>query len=435
MEPDKALSISQSLLGVQSGKDTYPMLRYLPAGPELGLKNVVVIQVEGLSQSLLHREEEGKAITPFLNDLSRRGFYFSNIVQNFNATDGSVFSTVTSIHKTFFNENWQYFLPVEVNGYFGSLPYLLGQEGYRHFAMHGFHNRREDFTSFMRNQGYQTVDILDFEKRLSTKWREEEHSNALGLFDGVFLNEAAEILSEVDSRFTAHLITATTHSPWMIPQVSPRPFTSDRSNTFHYLDSSIEAFFSNLKQNLSSFDETLFVIAADHTSVTYGGGAMERLRVPLIFYSPRLEKAMSRSYPETGKYGSHVDVLPTILQLLDGIQPYSGMGASLIARHRPKAGVISSNRYYSQYIKDGFVLRFSPFAPSTEEMQLFAIDNDEIIETDVSAAHPEIMKRLQAEFFSLYETSARLSKEKRLIPMVTVGAGMTIPGFDALASN
>ena len=135
MEPDEALFISQSLLGVRPEKDTYPMLRYLSGRPELGLKNVIVIQVEGLSQSLLHREEKGKAITPFLNDLSRRGLYFSNIVQNFNATDGAVFSTVTSTHKTLLNENWQYFLPMEVNGYFGSLPYLLGQKGYRHFAM------------------------------------------------------------------------------------------------------------------------------------------------------------------------------------------------------------------------------------------------------------------------------------------------------------
>jgi hypothetical protein len=415
---DEALVLSKELLGNNGLDKQYPLLHKLEQNPELGLKNVILIQVEGLSQSIIGRKLEGTEITPFLNRLSRKGLYFENVVQSFNATDGAVFSTTTGVHKAFFNQNWKYFLPVEVNGYYGSLPHLLGSDQYSHFSMHAFHNRREVFSSFMRNQGYQTVDYLDFEARLGGEEVMPEYSNALGVFDGIFLRESAEILINVDTPFTAHLITATTHSPWQIPADATKPFKSQRANTFHYLDQGIEAFIQMFREKSPSFEETLFVIVADHTSVLYGKSMMERIRIPLFFYSPRLEAVKTDWQPHPNHYGSQVDIIPTILQLIDGNHNYSGMGNSLLSDNRPDAGAISSNRYDSLYLKDKYALRYSPFASAGEEIQLFSIRNDEIIENDISQNHKDIVERLKREYFSLYETSSRLANEKRFIPVI-----------------
>jgi hypothetical protein len=420
LDRQAALDASRNLLNIRGMDPDYPLLRTLPQGPELGLKNVVLIQVEGLTESLMGKKREGREVMPYLNSLSKDGLYFNNVVQSFNATDGSVLSTVTSMHKAFFNKNWQYFLPVEVNGYFGSLPHLLGRDGYRHFAMHGFHNRREDFTGFMRNQGYETIDYLDFEARLGGGEAMASGTNTLGVFDGVFLQEAAAILAEVEGHFTAHLITATTHSPWVVPADSPHHFKDKRDNAFYYLDQSIKAFIKRLKTQITGFDETLFVIVADHTSVLLGGGAMERLRVPLIFYSPRFGDIRDLGQTSPEKYFTHVDVLPTILQLLDGSHQYSGMGMSLVSQESSKAGAISSNRYYSLYLQDGYALRYSPYVSGSKEFQLFAIRDEEIIEEDLSGSYGHILARLKEEYFSLYETSARLAREKRLIPLKTL---------------
>jgi hypothetical protein len=416
LEAGEAISISQTLLGVRPLRQRYPLMQNLPAGPQLGLKNVIVIMVEGLSRSILHRTEENREITPFLNDLAQRGLSFANIIQSYNATDGSVFSAVTGMHKTYVNENWQYFLPTEVNSYFGSIANLLGRERYRHFAMFGFHNRRQDFTAFLRNQGFETFDITHFSEAMGDKYRPEEAGNALGLFDHVLFEETEKILLAGRSPFTALVITATTHSPWVVAHHFPKLFANSQLNAFRYLDDSIRDFVSSLRAKLNGLDDTLIVITGDHTSMTFGGGHLERLRVPLIFYSPRLERLAGKLNANTGTFGSHVDIVPTILQLIDGAHSYSGMGVSLLSPNRANARVISSSRFGSLYLRDGYALEFSPASPGTQQTQLFAIKDGEIAKSDVSSSEPALMKRMQREFFALYETSAKLMKEKRIFP-------------------
>jgi phosphoglycerol transferase MdoB-like AlkP superfamily enzyme len=411
-----AIRLTQSLLGVRPLNDSYPLLQDLPAGPQLGLKNVVVIIVEGLSQSILHRKEDGQDNTPFLTELSRRGLSFPNFVQSYNATDGSVLSIVAGMYKTFVNQHWQYFLPTEVNSYFGSLPHLLGRDKYKHYAMFGFHNRREDFAAFLRNQGFETFDIAAFHELLGDRRRKQEIGNALGLFDHVLFEESAKLLAIGPSPFTATLITTTTHSPWVAAQHAPSTFKNARLNTFRYLDDSIRAFVTELK-NLRSYDETLFVITGDHTSITFSGDAMEQLQVPLIMYAPRLEDHVARLNVDRAVMASHVDIVPTILQLLDGAHPYSGMGVSLISPDRSNARVVSSNRFNSLYFRDGHALRFSPSSPGPDDTHLFAVKDGQMLATGTSQLDSALLKRLRHELLVLTETSTRLTKEKRVFPM------------------
>jgi hypothetical protein len=412
-----AISHSQSLLGVRPLNASYPLLRNLPAGPQLGLKNVVIIMVEGLSQSILHREEEGVAITPFLNDLAGRALYFPNFVQSYNATDGSIFSTVTGMYKTFVNQHWQNFLPTEVNSYFGSMPHLLGKDKYKHYAMFGFHNRRQDFAAFLRNQGFETFDINSFHALLGDRQRTQNVGNALGLFDHVLFEETGKVLATGPSPFTALLITATTHSPWVAAQHAPRVFKNARLNTFRYLDDSIRDFIAGLARSLRGYDETLFVITGDHTSITFSGNPMEQFLVPLILYAPRIERQALRFDIDRAVAGSHVDIVPTVLQLLDGAHPYSGMGVSLIAPERSNARAISNSRFYSLYFRDGYVLQFSPSSPALEDAKLFSVKDGQTFTSTGSQTRPALLQRMRHDFLALSETSARLTKEKRVFPI------------------
>jgi phosphoglycerol transferase MdoB-like AlkP superfamily enzyme len=413
----EALALSQTLLGVPVGDRPYPLARPIPPGPELGLKNVIVIQVEGLSETILHHRENGRPVTPFLNKLAAQGLSFTNIMQSFNATDGAVLATATSFHKAFFNKNWEYFLPIEVNGYFSSLPHILAGSDYHHLGIHGFENRREDFSAFLRNQGFESIDLADFEDRLGARSQNEEIRNALGLFDGILFEQTAEIIAGRPSIFTAHITTATTHSPWVIPESAPHPFANQGMNVFHYLDQNIGRFVESLQANTPRFEETLFVIVADHTSVLTGGELLNRLRVPLIFYSPKLVEFPGKDEIDTGIFGSQVDILPTILQLLDGAYRYPGMGTSLLARHIQRPGVISSSRYESYYLKDEFVFHYSPYLRAADKMRLLQRSGNSVLNKDIAADYPELFERMKKEYFALYETSSGLAKEKRIMPM------------------
>jgi phosphoglycerol transferase MdoB-like AlkP superfamily enzyme len=338
-------------------------------------------------------------------------------MQSFNATDGGVLATVTSFHKAFFNKNWEYFLPVEVNGYFSSLPHILGGSDYHHLGIHGFENRLEDFSAFLLNQGFESIDLADFEDRLGSRIHDKEIRNALGLFDGVLLQQTAAIIADLPANFTAHIITATTHSPWVIPESATHPFTNQGLNVFHYLDQSIARLVESMQASSPRFEETLFVIVADHTSILTGGKMLNRLRVPVIFYSPKLVEFPGKQAVDTRILGSQVDILPTILQLLDGTYEYPGMGTSLLAQNLPRPGVISSSRYESYYLKDDFAFHYSPYRRAAEKMRLLQRSGDNVLNQDIATGYPEIFEQMKKEYFALYETSGGLVKEKRIMPM------------------
>jgi hypothetical protein len=113
-----------------------------------------------------------------------------------------------------------------------------------------------------------------------------------------------------------------------------------------------------------------------------------------------------------------VDVLPTILQLLDnGAYQYPGMGTSLLAKHLSRPGVISSSRYESYYLQDEFVFHYSPYLRAVDKMRLLQRSGDNVLNQDIAADYPEIFERMKKEYFALYETSSALAKEKRIMPM------------------
>jgi hypothetical protein len=411
---EEALKIARALLGVPGGDGPYALLREIRSDVDLGIENVVLIQVEGLSESLVQHDMEGRAVMPFLRSLAREALYFSNFFQSFDSTDGSVFSIVTGFPETFVERQATDFLSYDVGGPYASLSRILGGRGdYQHLFFQAFRHRYADYVGFLKNQNHRTYDLEYFEGRLKDK-PAANTGNTLGVFDGVFLQETAQVLAGMPKKFTAYLIMATTHSPWTVPEDFGKIFENRRLNTFHYVDRSLEAFMETMKKQLPRFDRTLFIIVGDHTSYTYQRDFLERIRVPLLVYSPRLAGMKSRWQKAQETPGSHLDIVPTILALLGGRHCYSGMGKSLLSSEAAGRGVISGSRKNGYYLKDGFVLRHAPYP---DETQLYATVNGQVAQEDVSRQHPDIFERMKREYFALYETSKRVTREKKVFPV------------------
>ena len=377
------------------------------------IQNVILLEVEGLSRDVFDLDVDGKPVMPFLRRLSREGLYFPNTFQSFNATAGSVFSATTSFHKCCFEETTDRFADYEANCCYGSLSRVLGNADYTHYFCEGFRQCATDFTAFMANQGYSTYNYHDFERRLKAKNLLDETDNALGVFDGYFFQECAEIIRACPTKFTLHLMTATSHSPWTVPRSFSQRFTSPSANAFAYVDSSIELLFETLKKNLPIFDQTLFVIVADHTSITTNDNLINRIRVPLIFYNAKFAGKVERWENIQSSYASHVDILPTVLGFLGGDHDYSGMGRNLLTANESPRGVISGNNYTGLYLKDNFCLQYNQ---SDRETKLLLIDHDQISLNDVSIEYPEVFSQMQQEYWAQYELAKRLAAEKRVYP-------------------
>ncbi len=403
---------TESLLGLTPQDPQYPLLRTVRGDGGLGIRNVILLQVEGLGTNVLERKMSDGYLTPYLHSLSEQGLYFPNVYQSFSATDGSTFSIATSLHRTYaVSEGVSRFFPHEVNGHYGTLSNVLGANGYHHWFMAGFRQRIADFRSFMGNQGYDALGFDEMAARLGPDAAAQ--SGSLGIFDGPFLTEAADILIATPGAFTAHIATSTSHSPWEVPPGTTAPFKGPPL-TFRYADDCIRQFVERLRRELPDFDRTLLVIVGDHTSITFGDGLIERIRVPLIVYNTALVQRRDQFTASRDVPASHVDILPTILSLLDGEHRYGGMGSSLLEPRVGSAGLISSNYNNSLYITDAFAMRYTP---RKRETDVLAFNAGEIVSRDVSAAHPEVTTRLMGEYLALFETTDRLTREKRIFPV------------------
>jgi hypothetical protein len=407
-----ALHTTQRLLGVPDGERPYPLLRMVRGRAGLGVRNIVMIQVEGLGTTVLERDGPGGPVTPFLRTLAAEGLYLPNIYQSFPSTDGAVFATLTSLHWTHaLGGRGERLSESVVGGYFGSLPRLLLDGERRHYAFSGFRHRTAEFVSFVRNQGYQTVGFDSLQARLGP--RADHEVGPLGVHDGPLLREAATTLIASPAPFTAYVMTASSHSPWQVPAGAPAPLGDTPLGTFRYADDCIRTFVDQLRAGRPDFDDTLLVVTGDHTSAAFGRDLLERIRVPLILAGPPVSRAHRQWPRRLDTVASQVDVLPTILSLVDSERPYSGMGQSLLEPRTATAGIISGDSRESLYFKDGFALRYQLRHGRGE---LLALKGGDLGVVDLSAEHPDVAGRLTHEFLALYETADRLMRDKRVFP-------------------
>ena len=60
---------------------------------------------------------------------------------------------------------------------------------------------------------------------------------------------------------------------------------------------------------------------------------------------------------------------------------------------------------------------YEPYSPEAERSKLFRVENGQMVRRDVSTEHPEILQQMRTEYLSQYETSRRLTREKRVFPV------------------
>ena len=411
LDPEEAAAVCRARLPGVPGDPKYPLLTTIRSDLDLGIENVFVILVEGLSASVVEAEEGGRPVTPFLRDLMRDSISYPNGIQNFNNTAGGVYCAVTSLPRTCLEEpRPRIFTQREIDGRFGSLPRLLTDPGRRSFFFAGYRQSHFQYTAFAGNQGFKALAYPDFHRRLEGLGREEQDENLLGVLDGPFLRMCAETLIEADAPFVAYAMTASTHAPWNVPEEHAGLFKDERLVAYHYLDAALRGCFETFRQAPEVFAKTLFVIMADHTSPTFKPGWIEGLRIPIVFYGEGLAAAGLAGVRK--ERACQVDVVPTVLALMGGERTYAGLGRNLLDPARAE-GVLSGTRNEAFYLKGDYVLRWR-YLP--EELALLSIEGGEIGTKDLSTELPALFAAMRLEMFAQYETAARLARDRGVLP-------------------
>jgi hypothetical protein len=139
----------------------------------------------------------------------------------------------------------------------------------------------------------------------------------------------------------------------------------------NYTDLALRRFFEEASKQ-SWFDSTLFIITADHSSYSrkaYFYTPSGKFEVPLMFYSP----AMQYPQPDTSFVASHLDILPTVLDVLNYPGTFFSFGTSLLRANEYHCAWHYSEGCY-QILKYPYIYRESDHGPS--DLIYFPKDSD-----------------------------------------------------------
>lgn len=328
-----------------------PIRKSKPANILPEKTNVVIIMLESFGNEWMafNNEDLDTSYTPFLDSLAGESMNFVNAYANGKKSIEAVPSIISSLPSLMDNP---YISSPYGNNTVKSLPDILKTQGYSSAFYHGATNGSMRFDGYAAQAGFDSY----FGR---TEYNNDEHFDLTwGILDEYFNPWSARKMSEMKAPFFSTVFTLSSHHPYFIPK--------DRANiTIHgpepicgsisYGDYSLRQFFEEAKKQ-PWYDNTLFVICADHTPSTNSSVYSQRNKlysIPMMFYHPngKLPKGNRTEIIQ------QLDILPTVLDLLNIETEYYAFGNSLY-QDQPREAITYLEGIYC-YFRGNSMMEFT----------------------------------------------------------------------------
>lgn len=248
--------------------------------------NLVVILLESWSADLIESLGGEAGITPNFKELEKEGLLFTNFYASANRSQqamGSLYGGLPGIPITTITNHPEKYhalpsLSVDLKneGYFSSF-YFGGQLNYGNILSYLIHNKIDKI-----------VEGKDLPKTMLR--------GKLGVHDGILLPYFAAELDHHPEPFFSTVFTLSSHAPYDFPMehhIQWPTIEKAHVNSAYYADSALGNFFE-IARTKKWFDNTLFIIVADHSKSTYRNHPLESFeyhRIPLLLLGPVLKDA------------------------------------------------------------------------------------------------------------------------------------------------
>ncbi|MEP7264041.1 MAG: sulfatase-like hydrolase/transferase [Bacteroidota bacterium] len=299
----------------------YPVFQKFPYD-SIRKMNVVIIILESFSKEYCGFFNNGEGWTPFLDSLCSKSVVFTNAYANSKRSIEGIPAIVASIpnlmDESFISSGYN---TNSINGVAG----LLKNEGYSGYFFHGGNNGTMGFENFSPLAGFSK-----YYGRNEYDGPAADYDGSWGIFDEPFYKFMYRKLDASAQPFCSVFFSLSSHHPFTIPHQYINSFPKGSQPLFEsigYADHSLKTFFDLAKKS-TWFNNTLFVITADHTGpgfkpeATTSKGSFE---IPVIFYSPS-DVTMNRVDTSVMQ---HADIVPSILDYLHYTHPFSAFGHSI----------------------------------------------------------------------------------------------------------
>jgi phosphoglycerol transferase MdoB-like AlkP superfamily enzyme len=335
MDNGQAIRNVRKYLSIDNPIGDYPVARRVLAdSAEENRYNVVLVIMESMSAARMERCGNTKHLTPFLDSLSHKSYYFDNIYTAGIHTYNGIFSTLFSFPAVYRQNSMKKETMFRYNG----IANTLKKSGYStiYFTTHD--------PNFDNVEGFLMMN--DFDNVISqSDYPSEEVKTTLGVPDDFMFEFSLPVIDQlynVKKPFFVTFMTTSNHTPYYLPDYFKPQNENIKDQMVEYADWSIRKFIS-MASKKEWFNNTLFVFVADHGAAISADYDLpvDFHHTPLIFYAPGILKE-SRTF---NCIGGQIDVFPTIMGILNQSYINNTLGIDLLSESRPYIFVNHDDRF------------------------------------------------------------------------------------------
>jgi phosphoglycerol transferase MdoB-like AlkP superfamily enzyme len=309
--------------------------------------NIVLIILESFGRDYCGFLNNRQKFTPFLDSLSKKSLVFEHAYSSGYSSIESIpaiFASIPSLLEVpYINSNFQ-------SNHVKGVHHYLSKAGFDCSFYYGAENGSMGFQNFLKSSGK----ISYFGKNEYPN--KQDFDGSWGIWDEEYLNYFAEELNKKQLPFFSTVFTLTSHDPYKIPEKYKSFFKGGElpiHKAVEYTDYALKQFFERAK-NTEWFENTVFIITADHTSYSkneYFYSPMGKFEIPLLIYSPKfIEPKVNKE-----KTVSHLDIFPSIIDLAQINDSFCALGNSVFEPENSTA--INHEMDYFQIIQYPYCLQ------------------------------------------------------------------------------
>ncbi len=354
--------------------------------------NVVIIALESCGKeysAFFNSKTPGyQGFTPILDSIAQQSLYCENTFANGLRSTQGVAAISTGLPSLM--EDPFMFSPYQSNQLDG-LGAHLKRKGYNTAFFHGAHRGSMDFDKFAPLTGFK-----DFYAREDFPEKEGDYDGTWGIWDEQMFQFMLNKLNTTPQPFYGMIFTITAHHPYSVPVWFEKkyPDIEPIHRATLYADWTLGRFLAEAKKQ-PWFDNTLFIISADHTgahsTVAEFQTSVERFKIPILFYKPNEIKPTVLP-----RVGQQIDIVPSVLDFLKYDAPYLSFGRSIFT---PLSKISKNNDFYAVNYEEGFYQihdnRYALLFDGSRTQGLFDYTTDTFLNNNLSEQLPEVRLKLE----------------------------------------
>jgi phosphoglycerol transferase MdoB-like AlkP superfamily enzyme len=218
-----------------------------------------------------------------------------------------------------------------------------------------------------------------------------DYDGVWGIWDDKFLNFYGDKLNTFKPPFFSAFFSLSSHHPFEVPRQYEGKFKGGPlviHKCIQYTDHSLKMFFDQVKK-MPWYDNTLFVITADHTSSEIQFDetrtAWGFYSIPVLYFKP--DNSLARMDTSITQ---QADIMPSVLGYLKYNEPFVAYGRNVFSDFgEPCAFQYKDNAY--QLIQGDHLLLFD----GRRSVALYAFKTDKLLQKNVLMKHPAIAVEME----------------------------------------